>query len=160
VSTAPVVPTVTIGPLVGDSEHCELCGSDELLSYARDPEGRELLVCDSCKAKVEAVERWTIVTDEGLAMFREDLMTETEAREHADRHPLTPSGKPQVAVPESVAREAGRRWRTIERTHELNKRAERRVALLSLLDEAGVAPTFAARLSASARRAAREAHNV
>lgn len=83
-------------------------------------------------------ERWTIVAEDGLAMFREDLLTEAEARAYAAANPRTPNGTPQVAVPESVAREAGRRWTTIHETHEAAKRAERRLALASIREAHGV----------------------
>lgn len=98
---------------------------------------------------------WTVVSDEGLAMFREDLLSEDEAREHVRRHPSNPAGKRQYAVPAEVARELGRSFRLIGERGDTATRIERRLATLAILDEAGVAPAEAAKLSAELRRESR-----
>jgi hypothetical protein len=85
-----------------------------------------------------AVERWTLVTDEGLPLLGYDALTEDEAREAAEPSVRAWGDTPVVALPSSVAREVSRRRRTIEETHEAAKRAERRLALAAIREAHGV----------------------
>jgi len=78
-------------------------------------------------------ERWTIITDEGLTLFREDLLTAAEARAYVLANPRTQAGVPQHAVSESVAREAMRRWREVGERHDVGKARERRLHTAALV---------------------------
>lgn len=76
-----------------------------------------------------APERWTIVTAEGLMMFRDDLMTREEAEAYIAVEPRTRAGKRQFAVPTSVARRLGETYRAIGARHEEAARVERELAV-------------------------------
>ena len=53
-----------------------------------------------------SAERWTVMTEEGLTLFAEDIFTEEEARAFVAENPETMNGKKRIAVPESVGRKA------------------------------------------------------
>lgn len=83
-------------------------------------------------------ERWSIVTDEGLLMWRADLFTRDEARAHVAANPTTASGEPQYAVPASVARRSMELYVSLGDEYTRRLATARRSALCELLDEAGV----------------------
>jgi hypothetical protein len=76
---------------------------------------------------------WSIVTDEGAPMFREDLFTdETEAYEYLRLCPLTASGKRQYVASTEVIEALKIRTREIRAEYE----AALRAALVAATQEA------------------------
>ena len=81
----------------------------------------------------DSAERWTIVTDEGLNLWREDLMTRDEALQHIAEHPFTANGKTQYAVPARVARTSAQLHREYAAAAERRLREDRKARFQQLL---------------------------
>lgn len=119
--------------------------SQSVIAAADEAVARELaeLDLDAAIAAAEAADaRWTVVAEDGLAMFREDLFSREEAQAYIAENPRTNSGRRQYAVPTSVARRLGEMWRAIGDRHDEAATIERELAVrveLGLLTEAGVA---------------------